>query len=171
MGLLSFTPGARRRALALLASLAAVVIFSSAALAQHPATPEDAQGRGPSPQATSHRPGGEANLVLPDLSRVEFLGLDGHTLLLIGLVVCFLGLLFGLLIFINLKNRPVHRSMREISELIYETCKTYLITQGKFILLLWIFIGLIVAVYFGVLAETKNAVTGAVEHGFPPLKV
>ncbi|HEX8651258.1 MAG TPA: sodium-translocating pyrophosphatase [Pyrinomonadaceae bacterium] len=151
LGLLPFATGARRRVLSVLASVAAVFIFSSAALAQHPAAPEDAQGRGPSPQAASHRPGGEANLVLPDLSRVEFLGIDGHTLLMVGLLVCFLGLLFGLLIFLNLKNRPVHRSMREISELIYETCKTYLITQGKFILILEIFIAAIIVLYFGFL--------------------
>ena len=154
IALSTFAPRARRRVLALsVASLAAVVIFSSAALAQHPATPEDAQGRGPSPQATSHRPGGEANLVLPDLSQVDFLGVDGRTLLMGGLIVCFLGLLFGLLIFINLKNSPVHRSMREISELIYETCKTYLITQGKFILILEAFIAAIIVLYFGFLLE------------------
>ena len=151
IGLLSFAPRVRRQALSILMSLAAVVLFSSAVLAQNPAMPSEAQGRGPSPQATSHRPGGEANLVLPDLSRVEFLGVNGHTLLMAGLIVCFLGLLFGLLIFINLKNRPVHRSMREISELIYETCKTYLITQGKFILILEIFIAAIIVLYFGFL--------------------
>jgi len=97
------------------------------------------------------REGGEAALKLPDLSEVTFLGIDGHRLLLAGLVVCFLGLLFGLAIYIQLKNLPVHRAMREISELIYETCKTYLITQGKFIMLLWVFIAAIVVAYFGVL--------------------
>ena len=86
--------------------------------------------------------GGEANLVLPDLSQVTFLGgIDGHTLLYRGLVVCALGLLFGLVIYSQLKNLPVHSSMLEISELIYETCKTYLITQGKFLLILELFIG------------------------------
>ncbi|HYP25557.1 MAG TPA: sodium-translocating pyrophosphatase [Blastocatellia bacterium] len=104
-----------------------------------------------SPQATPHTPGGEANLILPDLSRVEFLGIDGHTLLLVGLVICFLGLLFGLLIYQNLKKLPVHGSMREISELIYETCKTYLITQGRFILILEAFIAVIIVLYFGFL--------------------
>ena len=74
-------------------------------------------------------------------------------------------------IYVNLKKLPVHRSMREISELIYETCKTYLVTQGKFILILWVFIGIIVAIYFGWLAATVNPETGAAEHGFPPLKV
>ena len=79
---------------------------------------------------------GEASLKLPDLSSVSFLGMDGHKILLIGILFCFFGLLFGLAIYMQLKNLPVHRSMREISELIYETCKTYLITQGKFILIL-----------------------------------
>jgi K(+)-stimulated pyrophosphate-energized sodium pump len=103
-------------------------------------------------QAPAHLPGGEANLVLPDLSRVLFLGsIDGHTLLLSGLVVSALGLLFGLVCYVQLKNLPVHRSMLEISELIYETCKTYLITQGKFILLLEVFIGVIMVFYFGTL--------------------
>src|SRR5438093_9039901 len=99
----------------------------------------------------SPREGGEAALKLPDLSSVTFMGIDGHKLLLVGLVFCFLGLLFGLAIYIQLKNLPVHQSMREISELIYETCKTYLITQGKFILFLWLFIAVIVVAYFGVL--------------------
>jgi K(+)-stimulated pyrophosphate-energized sodium pump len=120
-----------------------------------------------------HRPGGEANLILPDLSQVSFFNgsVDGHTLLLVGIGVCALGLLFGLWIYMQLKNLPVHRSMREISELIYTTCKTYLTTQGKFILVLWVFIGIIVAAYFGLLAQTVNAATGAIEQGFPPLKV
>src|SRR5260370_5908425 len=86
--------------------------------------------------------GGEAALKLPDLSSVRFLNgaIDGHRLLLIGILFCIFGLGFGMVIYMRLKNLPVHRSMREISELIYETCKTYLITQGKFILLLWAFI-------------------------------
>jgi K(+)-stimulated pyrophosphate-energized sodium pump len=95
--------------------------------------------------------GGEANLKLPDLSSVQFHGISGRTLLASGLVVCALGLLFGLLTFIGLKNLPVHASMREVSELIYETCKTYLITQGKFILILEVFIGATMVLYFGVL--------------------
>ena len=96
---------------------------------------------------------GEANLKLPDLSSVRFLGgmIDGHKLLLWGILICILGLAFGLMIYTRLKNLPVHRSMRDVSELIYETCKTYLITQGKFILVLWIFIAIIVIAYFGVL--------------------
>ena len=106
-----------------------------------------------------HAGGGEANLVLPDLKSVHFanfFGLDGHTLLAIGLLFCVGGLLFGLAIFVQLKNSPVHRSMLEISELIYETCKTYLITQGKFIMLLWVFIAVIISLYFGWLAPVPN---------------
>ncbi len=106
---------------------------------------------GAPPVFAAAREGGEAALTLPDLSQVTFLGIDGHTLLLVGLVFCGLGLLFGLLIYMQLQNLPVHRSMKEISELIYETCKTYLITQGKFIMLLWVFIAIIVVAYFGIL--------------------
>ncbi len=112
-------------------------------------------------------PGGEASLVLPDLSSVNFLGMDGRSLLMIGLLFCAGGLLFGLVIYQQLKNLPVHRSMREISELIYETCKTYLITQGKFILLLWAFIAVIISMYFGWLAPVGNvAVTLPIILGF-----
>jgi len=93
----------------------------------------------------------EADLVLPDLGSVSFFGMTGSTLLLLGLGVCVLGMVFGLVMFTQLKNLPVHRSMREISELIYETCKTYLTTQGKFILLLWAFIATIIFYYFGFL--------------------
>jgi K(+)-stimulated pyrophosphate-energized sodium pump len=95
---------------------------------------------------------GEANLKLPDLGSVTFLGgITGHNLLLAGLVVSALGLIFGLVIFVRLKNMPVHESMREVSELIYETCKTYLATQGKFLILLEAFIAVIIVFYFGFL--------------------
>jgi K(+)-stimulated pyrophosphate-energized sodium pump len=101
-----------------------------------------------------HEAGGEASLKLPDLSSVNFLGgIDGHKLLLWGILICVFGLLFGLVIYTRLKNLPVHRSMREISELIYETCKTYLITQGKFLLILEIFIAVVIVLYFGVLLK------------------
>ncbi len=102
-------------------------------------------------QAAPQHAGGEANLIIPDLGSVQFLGVPGTTLLYAGLAVCALGLLFGLAIYTRLKNMPVHASMREVSELIYETCKTYLVTQGKFILILEIFIGAVIALYFGVL--------------------
>ena len=97
--------------------------------------------------------GGEAALKLPDLTSVSFLNnaIDGHRLLLIGLLFCVFGLGFGMVIFMRLKNLPVHRSMREISELIYETCKTYLITQCKFLMLLWAFIAAVIVLYFGFL--------------------
>ncbi|MEZ5312811.1 MAG: sodium/proton-translocating pyrophosphatase [Thermoanaerobaculia bacterium] len=91
-----------------------------------------------------------AELNLPDLASVSGLR-DDRATLLIGLFVCLLRLLFGLVMYTQLKNMPVHRSMREISELIYETCKTYLQTQGKFIMLLWVFIAAIILVYFGYL--------------------
>jgi K(+)-stimulated pyrophosphate-energized sodium pump len=100
--------------------------------------------------------GGEANLTLPDLSTVNFFGMTGHNLLMIGLLFCAAGLLFGLVIFEQLKNMPVHRSMREMSELIYETCKTYLVTQGKFIMVLWAFIAVIISLYFGWLAPVPG---------------
>src|SRR5215468_12562793 len=99
---------------------------------------------------------GAANLVVPDLSTVTFRGWNGRTLLTGGLAVCALGLLFGLMTFTELKNLPVHASMREVSELIYETCKTYLITQGRFILLLWVFIAAIIAAYFGWLSPVPG---------------
>src|ERR1700736_697910 len=97
--------------------------------------------------------GGEANLKLPDLSQVFFLGIDGHKILMFGLIFCVFGLIFGLAIYSKLKNLPVHKSMRDISELIYETCKTYLLTQGKFLLLLESFIAVIIILYFGVLLK------------------
>jgi K(+)-stimulated pyrophosphate-energized sodium pump len=116
---------------------AAMLLCSVAALAQQPA-PESV--------------GGEANLKLPDLSSVTFLnGIDGHKLLLFGIIFCILGLIFGLTIYSRLKNLPVHRSMLEISDLIYETCKTYLITQGKFLMLLEAFIAVVIVLYFGML--------------------
>jgi K(+)-stimulated pyrophosphate-energized sodium pump len=105
--------------------------------------------------------GGEANLKLPDLSQVNFLGnIDGHKLLLIGIIFCLLGLGFGLAIYTRLRNLPVHRSMREISELIYETCKTYLVTQGKFLLVLWLFIAVVIVLYFGVLSPVPGKPIG-----------
>jgi K(+)-stimulated pyrophosphate-energized sodium pump len=101
--------------------------------------------------------GGEASLKLPDLSQVSFLNnaIDGHRLLMIGILFCIFGLGFGMVIYMRLKNLPVHSSMREISELIYETCKTYLVTQGKFILLLWAFIAVIILLYFGMLQHME----------------
>ena len=108
---------------------------------------------------TEHAGGGEASLTLPDLRTVHFVnffGLNGHALLSIGLLFCVGGLLFGMAIYVQLKNLPVHRTMLEISDLIYETCKTYLVTQGKFIMLLWAFIAVIISLYFGYLAPVQG---------------
>ncbi len=138
----------------------ALLLSTAGLLMARPAAAQEAGG------------GGEASFRIPDLNSVKFLsaGIPGHTLLLTGLVVCALGLLFGLVIYSKLKRLPVHEAMREVSELIYETCKTYLITQGKFLMLLWVFIGAIAAVYFGFLAQTTDA-AGAVVRGFPAPKV
>jgi K(+)-stimulated pyrophosphate-energized sodium pump len=103
---------------------------------------------GPLLAQEGHRPGGEVNLQLPDLTSVTFLGFTGHQILLSGLVVCVLGLLFGLWNYNGVKRLAVHRSMAEISELIYETCKAYLVQQGKFLVILFAFIGAVIIVYF-----------------------
>src|SRR3970040_350845 len=95
--------------------------------------------------------GAAASLVLPDLGQVSFLGYNSRTLLTGGLGICVLGLLFGLVSYSRLQKLPVHRSMLDVSELIYETCKTYLVTQGKFILILEVFVGLIIALSFGLI--------------------
>ena len=129
-----------------------------------------------------HKIHSEADLILPNLHNghhgpnsgvadhaggvVKFLGLSGWTVLAMGLIVCALAIVFGMVIYRQLKNMPVHKSMKEVSELIYETCKTYLQTQGKFIALLWLFVGTIIIVYFGVLE--KNPDTGL---AVPPAKV
>src|SRR5438477_182738 len=149
-------PRARRSmmgagALLVVLLVSGLCLARSAALAQ-PAPSTSAAPTTPTPEAAPpQHEGGEANLILPDLRQISFWGVNGHTLLLFGLGVCALGLLFGLVNYTQLKNMAVHASMREISELIYETCKTYLVTQGKFILLLELFIGSIIAIYFGAL--------------------
>src|SRR5437762_756812 len=93
--------------------------------------------------------GGEAHLILPDLNQGTFLGTSGRSLLMAGLGVCALGLLFGLVTYVKLRDLPVHDSMREVSVLIWESCKTYLYTQGKFLLIRELFIGVIIVAYFG----------------------
>ena len=82
--------------------------------------------------------------------------MDGHKLLTIGLIFCAFGLLFGLAICLQLKNMPVHKIMGDISSLIYETCKTYLVTQGKFLMILWAFIAVVILAYFGWLAPVPG---------------
>ncbi|HEX7283754.1 MAG TPA: sodium/proton-translocating pyrophosphatase, partial [Vicinamibacterales bacterium] len=98
--------------------------------------------------AAHHRPGGEVNIQLPDLNQGDFLGMTGHQILMSGLVVCVLGLLFGLWTYTAVKNLPVHKSMSDVSAIIYETCKAYLIQQGKFLLILELFIGTVMVAYF-----------------------
>ncbi|MBK8939479.1 MAG: sodium-translocating pyrophosphatase [Polyangiaceae bacterium] len=100
-----------------------------------------------------HQIGGEANLSLPDLASTTMLGTDGRTLLFGGMGVCALGLMMGLAIFAQLRGLPVHQAMKDISELIYETCKTYLFTQLKFIGVLWVFISLVMMGYYGYFAK------------------
>ena len=93
--------------------------------------------------------GGEANLELPDLSGVVVgLGLGGRSLLLIGLVVCLAGLGFGVFTFVRLRRAAVHESMLRVAELIYSTCKAYLLRQGRFLLVLWLFITAVIVVYY-----------------------
>ena len=101
--------------------------------------------------APHHQPGGEVNIRLPDLAQGDFLGLNGHEILMSGLVVCVLGLLFGAWTYAGVKRLPVHGSMAEISELIYETCKAYLIQQGKLLLVLELFIGTVIVAYFAMI--------------------
>jgi Na+/H+-translocating membrane pyrophosphatase len=114
------------------------------------------------------KPGGEANLVIPDLNKVQFLGIGGHDLLLSGFMVSALGAFFAFIIFMQLRAMPVHRSMLEVSELIYTTCKAYMIQQGKFLLVLFTFIGAIVIVYFTTFVPTAeiDGNTGEFKTGF-----
>ena len=128
-------------------ALFALLLTAPAALAQVQEVPAD--------QAPAHVGGhkSEADLILPDLGSVDVGGYNGRTLLLIGIAISALGMLFGLAIYSQLKRMPVHRSMLEVSELIYETCKTYLVTQGKFILLLELFVGAIITFYFWYLRD------------------
>ncbi len=133
-------PGARTAfVLLFLMTLMTVVIL--------PAAPALAS----TPGGSTHEGGGEANLIMPDLSTARFLGTDGRGLLMWGLLVAIAGLAFGLVNYMRVTRLPVHPSMREVSQLIWETCKTYLITQGKFLLVLELFIGVIILLYFGVL--------------------
>ena len=145
---------------------AMVVLFVATLMGPASAMAQPAGSVAVAEQPAHHQAGGEANLRLPDLGQASFVGINGRTLLMGGLVVCALGLLFGLVIFTQLKNLPVHGSMREISELIYETCKTYLITQGKFILILEIFIG----VDHRAVLRRAPAVRGAARDDHPDLQ-
>jgi K(+)-stimulated pyrophosphate-energized sodium pump len=135
-----------------IAAILAVLAMSLAAPVPAVAQPEPAVSQGQAAQEGERRTGGEASLALPDLQQVRVGGFDSRRLLLTGMGISLLGVVFGLVILTQLKNLPVHGSMREISELIYETCKTYLITQGKFLIILETFIAVVIVLYFGVLS-------------------
>ncbi len=139
------------RIVVLLLSVTAACALARPALAAQPSTAGASATTAPAPAA-----GGEANLRLPDMSLATFRGVNGRTLLMGGLLVCGLGLLFGLAVFTQTRNLPVHPTMRDVSELIFETCKTYLLTQGKFILFLWAFIAVIISAYFGWLSPVAG---------------
>jgi K(+)-stimulated pyrophosphate-energized sodium pump len=136
------------------AMVALAIVIATALMAPVAAWAQQPEPAAPAAQAQApqgERRGGEVNLILPDLGQVTVGGYDSRSLLLVGMGVSLAGIVFGLVILYQLKNLPVHRSMREISELIYETCKTYLITQGKFIAILEIFIAVVIVLYFGYL--------------------
>jgi len=96
---------------------------------------------------------GEASLVLPDLSSVTVLGMSGRNLLMLGLIVAAAGIAFGLFTLNQVKNLPTHQSMGEVSQIIWETCKTYLFQQGRFLMMLEVLVGAIILVYFGFLQQ------------------
>ena len=154
------------------ALLIAAAIIVQPLFAQNPTTPAGGQPTAVAAHNGEHKGGGEANLVLPDLEAAKFFGnIGGHTLLLAGLAVSGLGLLFGLMMYSQLKNMPVHKTMLDVSELIYATCKAYLFQQGKFLLLLWVFIGAIATWYFGWQAHAGEDAQGHPIYGFTPEKV
>ena len=154
----AFRLGAAMRCLALLSFFALAGALPAAHAAPLQAMTQAGPGMtmmmsaNPAPAVTpipAPAPGGEARLVLPDLGQARFMGLSGRTILTWGLLVCALGLLFGFITYSGLRDLPVHASMREVSEQIWETCKTYLFTQGKFLLALWALVAVIILVYFG----------------------
>ena len=160
--------------LAAMCLLACSAFFAPAAIAADPVVP----GAPAVPAVTAphthaaHKAGGEVNIVLPDLTgevvKVHFLGgFSGQKLLMMGLIVSMAGLFFGMWIYMQLKGMPVHSSMLEVSELIYETCKTYLFRQGKFLMVLWAFIAAAVGAYFGIFIPFENPDTHVMESGLP----
>jgi len=100
---------------------------------------------------------GEADIVLPDLTTVVFGGVKGMHLMYAGLVVCVIGLVFGLIQYNQIKALPAHESMTNVSETIWETCKTYLVQQGKFLSMLWLAIAACIIYYFGFLSTGHEA--------------
>ncbi len=106
----------------------------------------------------------EAELKLPDLSQVRFLGgcVTGTQLMLIGIIVCAIGLVFGLVQYVQTRNLPVHKSMSDVSNIIWETCKSYLAQQGKFLAVLWVLIAICMVYYFGFLTPHEGKSGGTV---------
>jgi K(+)-stimulated pyrophosphate-energized sodium pump len=96
---------------------------------------------------------GEADINLPDLTQVSFMdgGLYGLTILNVGLLICIIGMIFGVMQYVQTKNLPAHEAMLNVSQTIWETCKTYLLQQGKFLIALWILIAACIVYYFGAL--------------------
>jgi K(+)-stimulated pyrophosphate-energized sodium pump len=92
---------------------------------------------------------GEADLKIPELSSSQ------NSLLMFGLIVCALGLLFGIYQFLKVKKLKAHQSMLDVAQIIFETCKTYLIQQGKFLAILFAFIAACIAFYFGYLQHNS----------------
>jgi K(+)-stimulated pyrophosphate-energized sodium pump len=132
-----------------------------------PAATQARQDHAAPAKAAAHKPGGEVNIVMPDLTntkvKAEFLGgQSGHNLLLIGIVISFLGMGFGMWIYMQLKGMPVHRSMLEISDLIYATCKAYLFRQGKFLMLLWACVAVAMTLYFLLLVKVSISDMGMI---------
>jgi K(+)-stimulated pyrophosphate-energized sodium pump len=141
--------GRRAAAAVVLALTLAVVVVAAPVIVA--AQEHAGQDHATAAHAGGHAPGGEINIQLPDLNQGDFLGMTGHDILLTGLVVSVLGLLFGAWVYRGVKNLPVHRSMADISELIYETCKAYMVQQGKFLLILELFIGVVMVAYFSLI--------------------
>jgi K(+)-stimulated pyrophosphate-energized sodium pump len=153
-------PGALIKPLLSTVAMLIVSLFGVSALAQTLA-PGAAHGPGVAPVA--HTGGGEAALKIPkEIDTYQFFGMSASSLLSIGLVVAALGVVFGLVVYVQLKNAPVHKAMREVSELIFETCKTYLFTQARFLGLLWLFIAAVIVVYFGVLTGESAGVVALI---------
>jgi K(+)-stimulated pyrophosphate-energized sodium pump len=141
--------------LSLILALSAVLLlaFALPAMAAESAVSTTTTVAGQAAGATgAEATGGEANLILPNLNDVSFHGIGGGNLLMWGLIICVLGLLFGLFTFLGVRRLPAHRSMKEVSELIWQTCKTYLAKQGLFLIGLWVFIAIVIGVYFGALS-------------------
>src|SRR5205809_4522393 len=107
----------------------------------------------------------ESDIIVPPLDTVKFSGLggiSGITLMYLGIVICVIGAIFGLVQYKQTKALPVHKSMASVSNTIWETCKTYLFTQGKFLAILWVLIAICMVYYFGFLSEHKDASGNAV---------